>query len=173
MLRLCEIENKELKNSLRYVEIQLAKTKDAKREVTEKYEAAQLEIEKCHENITRQANINHAQAKQIEDMSVQLDGVAASQKEAHEKTKVQLTAFQREVDIREIEINRIKKLMEQKDREHDHLQTQHNMNEARLKDIEEELEMKSGENNRLRKQVADLEKAMQDLYVSRKGNGSL
>lgn len=47
------------------------------------------------------------------------------------------------------------------------------MNEARLKDIEEELEMKSGENNRLRKQVADLEKAMQDLYVSRKGNGSL
>ena len=173
MLRLCEIENKELKNSLRYVEIQLAKTKDAKREVTEKYEAAQLEIEKCHENITRQANINHAQAKQIEDMSVQLDGVAASQKEAHEKTKVQLAAFQREIDIREIEINRIKKLMEQKDREHDHLQTQHNMNEARLKDIEEELEMKSGENNRLRKQVADLEKAMQDLYVSRKGNGSL
>lgn len=33
--------------------------------------------------------------------------------------------------------------------------------------------MKSGENNRLRKQVADLEKAMQDLYRSRKGNGSL
>lgn len=33
--------------------------------------------------------------------------------------------------------------------------------------------MKSGENNRLRKQVADLEKAMQDLYCSRKGNGSL
>lgn len=33
--------------------------------------------------------------------------------------------------------------------------------------------MKSGENNRLRKQCADLEKAMQDLYCSRKGNGSL
>ena len=32
--------------------------------------------------------------------------------------------------------------------------------------------MKSGENNRLRKQVADLEKATQDLYRSRKGNGS-
>lgn len=60
MLRLCEIENKELKNSLRYVEIQLAKNKDSKRDMTEKYEAAQLEIEKCHENISRQANINHA-----------------------------------------------------------------------------------------------------------------
>ena len=40
MLRLCEIENTELKNSLRYVEIQLAKTKEGKRDVTEKYEAA-------------------------------------------------------------------------------------------------------------------------------------
>jgi len=47
------------------------------------------------------------------------------------------------------------------------------MSETRLGEIEEELEMKSGENNRLRKQVADLEKAVQDLYVSRKGNGSL
>ena len=42
----------------------------------------------------------------------------------------------------------------------------------RMKDIEEELELKSGENNRLRNSVADLEKAVQDLYVSRKGDGS-
>ena len=88
MLRLCEIENQELKNSLRYVEIQLAKTKEGKRDVTEKYESAQGEIEKCHENIGRSANINHAQAKQIEDMSVQLDSVAATQKDVHDKTKV-------------------------------------------------------------------------------------
>jgi len=47
------------------------------------------------------------------------------------------------------------------------------MQKERLADIEDELEMKSGENNRLRKQVADLEAAMQDLYCSRKGNGSL
>ena len=47
------------------------------------------------------------------------------------------------------------------------------MQKERLQDIEYELEMKAGENNRLRKQVADLEAAMQDLYCSRKGNGSL
>ena len=40
MLRLCEIENQELKNSLRYVEIQLAKTKEGKRDLNEKYENA-------------------------------------------------------------------------------------------------------------------------------------
>lgn len=59
-----------------------------------------------------------------------------------------------------MEINRIKKLIEQKDREHEHLTTQFNMQKDRLTDIEDELEMKAGENNRLRKQVADLEKAM-------------
>lgn len=42
----------------------------------------------------------------------------------------------------------------------------------RMRDIEEELELKSGENNRLRNQVADLEKTVQDLFVSRKGEGS-
>ena len=47
------------------------------------------------------------------------------------------------------------------------------MEHSRLEEIEEELEMKAKENNRLRKQFADLEKAMQDLYCSRKGNGSL
>ena len=46
------------------------------------------------------------------------------------------------------------------------------MNE-RMSDIEEELELKSGENNRLRNQVADLEKSVQDLYGSRKGEGSI
>ena len=42
----------------------------------------------------------------------------------------------------------------------------------RMADIEEELELKSGENNRLRAQVADQEKTVLDLYVSRKGEGS-
>ena len=64
-------------------------------------------------------------------------------------------------------------MMEQKDRDQNHLQTEHNITNARNEDIEEELEMKAGENNRLRKQVVDLEKVTQDLYCSRKGNGSL
>jgi len=65
--------------------------------------------------------------------------------------------YQNEVDIGEIEINRIKKVLEQKDRDIEHLTTQYNMSSDRLTDIEEELEMKAGENNRLRKQCSDLE----------------
>ena len=72
-----------------------------------------------------------------------------------------------------MEINRIKKLLEQKDNDCNLLTTRLNMMEDRCKDLEEEMEMKSGENNRLRKQVTDIEAAMKDLYKSRKGQGTL
>lgn len=60
MLRLADVENKELKDSLRYVEIQLAKTRENYTNVCRKHEEAQEEIQKCHEQINRQTNINHA-----------------------------------------------------------------------------------------------------------------
>ena len=72
-----------------------------------------------------------------------------------------------------MDINRLKKLMEQKDGEILHLNTTLNMREETIKDIEAELDLKAGENNRLRAQVGDLEEAMQDLYYSRKGQGTL
>jgi hypothetical protein len=44
MLRLAEIESNELKESLRYVEIQLAKTKDNLRQINLKAEDGQEQI---------------------------------------------------------------------------------------------------------------------------------
>ena len=97
-------------------------------------------------------------------MAAQLDGVANTQKELHEKTKIQIQQYQNEMDAREMEINRIKKILEEKDNENMHLNTQINILQDSNKDIDEELDMKSEENNKLRKQVTDLEKTMQDLY---------
>ena len=81
MLRLAELETKELKDSLRYVEIQLAKTKETLRKTKKKYEDSQEEVQKCHEQISRQANINHAQINQIEDMAKRLNEVDDVQRE--------------------------------------------------------------------------------------------
>lgn len=72
-----------------------------------------------------------------------------------------------------MEINRIKKILEQKDNECNLLTVERDMMQDRVKDLEEEMELKSGENNRLRKQVTDLDSVMKDLYKSRKGNGTL
>ena len=60
MLRLAEVENKELKDSLRYVEIQLAKSRENYATTCRKNEEVEEELQKCHEQVNRQANINHA-----------------------------------------------------------------------------------------------------------------
>ncbi len=74
--------------------------------------------------------------------------------------------------MREEEINRLKRQLGQREDEVSMLTAKQEQMSERMHDIEEELELKSGENNRLRAQVADMEKTVADLYVSRKGEGS-
>ena len=59
--------------------------------------------------------------------------------------------------MREAEINRIKRILENKDNECCLLTTVLKVARNRLIELEEELERKAGENNRLRKQCCDLE----------------
>ena len=74
--------------------------------------------------------------------------------------------------MREMEINRIKRILDKKDTDCNIHCANLAVAEERAKDLEEELELKSGENNRLRKQCADVETAIKDLYISRKGQGT-
>lgn len=90
-----------------------------------------------------------------------------------DKWKLRLEQKQNEVDLREAEINRIKKVLENSDSECSFLKAQITGLTIRLAGIDEELEAKAGENNRLRKQTGEMEVAMKDLYKSRKGQGSL
>ena len=173
MLRLAEHENKELKNSLRYVEIQLAKSRENYKMLTQKYEDAQADIQSGQEQIARQSNINHAQAEQIKEMGKKLDNVADDQREMFEKSKQKMQAYQNEIDMREAEIQKLKKENEQQGDDIKMYELRLGQMNERMQDIEEELELKSGENNRLRNQVADLEKSVMDLYGSRKGEGSI
>ena len=54
---------------------------------TKKLEENHSDLQKAHEQISRQANINHAQVSQIEDMSKKLAEVDEVAKEIHEKNK--------------------------------------------------------------------------------------
>jgi chromosome segregation ATPase len=93
MLRLSEAENKELKSSVRYIEIQLAKMRQNFKDMQHKYEEAQEEVGACHEQINRQTNINHAQAQQIEEMNKKMDEFVAQQKEMYEKSKFKASSY--------------------------------------------------------------------------------
>jgi len=141
--------------------------------LTQKYEDAQADIQSAQEQIARQANVNHSQAQHIEELGKKLDNVANDQREIYEKSRLKMEQYQNEIDIREQEIQKLKKENEHKGDDIKMYELRLKQMNERMQDIEEELELKSGENNRLRNQVADLEKSVLDLYGSRKGEGSI
>lgn len=106
-------------------------------------------------------------------MGKKLENVAAEQRDMLEKSKFKVQQYITDIDIREEKIQKLEKEAEQRRDDIKMYELKLYQAEEREKDISEELELKSGENNRLRNQVADLEKAVQDLYGSRKGEGSL
>ena len=83
----------------------MAQTTGNYKGICSKYEDAQEEIQKCHEQINRQANINHAQAQQIEENSKKMGEFVDSQKDMYEKSKIKVQHYQNEVELREVEIN--------------------------------------------------------------------
>lgn len=79
-----------------------------------------------------------------------MDEFVASQKEMYEKSKFKVSTYQNEIDIREEEINRLKRHLGQREEDINMMNVKIMQMSERMRDIEEELEMKSGENNRLR-----------------------
>ncbi len=104
--------------------------------------------------------MNHAQALQIEETSKKMDEFVSGQKEMYEKSKFKVSAYQNEIDIREEEINRLKRTIFQMEEDSGMMNLKLQQMSDRMKDIDEELELKSGENNRLRNQVAEMEKTV-------------
>ena len=67
-----------------------------------------------------------------------------------EKSKYKVQQYQNEIDLREQDIQKLNKQLEQKIDDNKMLELRLGQMDERMKDIEEELELKSGENNRLR-----------------------
>ena len=89
---------------MRYVEMQLAKTKEILRETNLKVEQKSDEVTQCHEQMSRQANINHAQATQIEDISKKLQLCDDRENEMNEKHQVQVTNLKNAITMGESSI---------------------------------------------------------------------
>jgi predicted nucleic acid-binding Zn-ribbon protein len=83
-------------------------------------------------------------------MGKKMDEFVASQKEMYEKSKFKVSTYQNEIDMREEEINRLKRQLGLRMDEISLLTAKQEQMTERMKNIEEELELKSGENNKLR-----------------------
>ena len=98
--------------------------------------------------------------QQIEEMSKVIGESDSKLQDAHAKNKIAVQAKQNEIDLREAEINSLKKQIEQKNVDYSLALTNCELQKERADDLDAEMLMKSKENNRLRIQVADIESAM-------------
>ena len=76
-----EAEIEELKQSLTYVEIQLARAKQETEALNAKVNEQQAEIERGHENLAKQLKANQQQAKQIADLQATINGFNQNQRD--------------------------------------------------------------------------------------------
>ena len=102
MLRLANIDSKELRESLRYVEMQLAKSKEQLRQANSKLEETQNAYTEALEEVARKGKINHAQAVQIEDQAKKIANIDAEQAKLQDDHKRSVAEKQKQIDLNEL-----------------------------------------------------------------------
>lgn len=80
-LRIADAEIEELKQSLRYVEIQLAKAQEEKEALGERIKKQADEHEVTQQNLIQQMNINKQNQEQIQNLQKKITGFSTNQSE--------------------------------------------------------------------------------------------
>jgi len=86
-LRVSEAECEELKQSLRYVEIQLAKSQEDKESLQDRIKKMDDEMKVQQENLAGQMRDNKANKQHISDLQKKIDGFSSNQGEVSNSTK--------------------------------------------------------------------------------------
>ena len=90
------------------------------------YKDAYEELEQCHDQIARQASIIHEQSYKLEEANRRLNDVSHTQSQLAQKSKINLTSFQNEIEQRDEELFRLRE--------------QFNTKENKIRDIYEDLD---------------------------------
>lgn len=105
-MSLSEIE--ELKQSLRYVEIQLAKSQEDKETLQTRISKMDQEQTMTQDNLASQVQINNQQKAQIDQLSKKINGFSKNQSELVEKSRFKASGYMTEINQREEELGRVR-----------------------------------------------------------------
>ena len=92
-LRVAEAESEELKQSLRYVEIQLAKSQEDKESLQDRIKKMDDEMRVQMENLAGQMKENKANKQHISDLQKKIDGFSSNQGEVSIYIKVLISVY--------------------------------------------------------------------------------
>ena len=87
---------------------QLVRAKTNNESLVREYKEAQEEIQNCHDQIARQAALIHDQTYKLEEAKRQIYELSHSQSNLAQKSKLDITSFQNEIEQKEDELSKIK-----------------------------------------------------------------
>lgn len=103
-----ELKYEDLKQSLMQSRNQLVRAKTNNESLVREYKEAQEEIQNCHDQIARQAALIHDQTYKLEEAKRQIYELSHSQSNLAQKSKLDITSFQNEIEQKEDELSKIK-----------------------------------------------------------------
>eukprot|EP01022_Parablepharisma_sp_SALTPOND_P018457 TRINITY_DN3014_c0_g1_i1.p1 TRINITY_DN3014_c0_g1~~TRINITY_DN3014_c0_g1_i1.p1 ORF type:complete len:595 (+),score=92.45 TRINITY_DN3014_c0_g1_i1:2346-4130(+) len=164
MLRLAESEKEELRETLRFLEQELAKSREQNAALVERYEQLQDEVHHSHEQIARQASLSHSQLEEIERLKRELEKYRQNN-EATERLRV----YQDIISEKEEEIERLR---ERLDVIHEQ-EVEKEQAQIKLESLGGELSRKDQVMDTLKAELDEANKKVEELKYKLKSEGAI
>jgi len=129
----------DLKQSIMEKDSQILKFRSKNENILRQYKEAQEELEQCHEQIARQASIIHEQSYKLDEANHKLNDVSHTHNQLMQKSKINVTSFQNELEQRDEEVFKLR----------EHL----NIKDDKIRTLSEELEQEKERIEELAKEV--------------------
>ena len=162
-LKIHAAEIEELKHSLRFVEIQLAKAHNHNKALSQNIAKLEQENEKIRSEYAQSQQIIHTKAQQLKEMQLKLDDATALQFDIKEKTQVKLEKNAQEIKTKENEIRLQKDFLKEREEEIKKHMREHEVQVQQTEKLEDELDHKNKELNSLETRLLESEKAADAL----------
>lgn len=169
-VKIAQTEIDELKQSLRYVEIQFAKSKEITAAVTQKLQESQREVKHLQEELRDQVHLAHTQSQQIKDLQLKLEDALSVHHDLSEKSQLKLDQAKLEANKREEDVVKMRAALQQKETQLELVTGEKQRLEQRLRDLEAEVEFKTKEFVGLQSRLVDKEKEVDDMLLHRQTN---
>lgn len=169
-LKISQAEIEELKQSLRYVEIQLARSKEQNNQLTSKIEDTKKENKKLTDQFQQQIQINHIQTQQMQEIKIKLEDANALHQELANRTQSKFYNTQSDMQKKEEEIDYLRNILQAREEDIRGMRAHEDKLIARIEELEDEVESKTSEVNILNTRLIESEKSKDDMMFSRKSD---
>eukprot|EP00347_Sterkiella_histriomuscorum_P013860 403363090 len=166
--KVAEAEIQELKQSLRYVEIQLARSREEIETQNNKINDQQSDIEKANDNLGKQVRINQQQAKTIEDLQKKIESFNSNNRDLLEKNRFKASTYMSEINQREEELGRMRAQLLNNQDEMKLLTVSREQLRQQKDALTEQMRTKDMESDKLRRKCEEMSRLVENMTVAQK-----